>query len=215
MYIVSKKKNKKHVYCGKPSVLIETRQANGVSRWLHPSKAQNSEPKFARAIQSDQVSRMAAVSQSVATCSGLINHPGHAKLPFGPNGTKITNHNAVSVTCRRTRRAGIRCLAVRRVGTTYAASVGKDHHQLSVDDGVPQEPFLLSLFKETVWSLRSLFIFLLEQPSQLKYIEWPGFRSTLKTATLTLVLVALLIVALSSTDSALSYMLALILRRRP
>ncbi|XP_040365054.1 uncharacterized protein LOC112173978 isoform X2 [Rosa chinensis] len=211
MYIVSKKKNKKHVYCGKPSVLIETRQANGVSRWLHPSKAQNSEPKFARAIQSDQVSRvtenfdlssaktqllpgfyirglgwlrtaqdswllwgMAAVSQSVATCSGLINHPGHAKLPFGPNGTKITNHNAVSVTCRRTRRAGIRCLAVRRVGTTYAASVGKDHHQLSVDDGVPQEPFLLSLFKETVWSLRSLFIFLLEQPSQLKYIEWPA-----------------------------------------
>ncbi|XP_024164326.2 uncharacterized protein LOC112171361 [Rosa chinensis] len=132
---------------------------------------------------------MAAVSQSVATCSGLINHPGLVGQ-------------------------GLDVLAVRRVGTTYAASVGKDYHQLSVDDGVPQEPFLLSLFKETVWSFRSLFIFLLEQPSQLKYIEWPGFRSTLKTATLTLVLVALLIVALSSTDSALSYLLALIIRRK-
>ncbi|PRQ25017.1 putative protein translocase complex, SecE/Sec61-gamma subunit [Rosa chinensis] len=158
---------------------------------------------------------MAAVLQSVATCSGLIHHPGSAKLPFGNKGTKITNHSAVSVTCRRTRRAGIQCLAVHRVGTTYAASVGKDHQQLSIDDGVPQEPFLLSLFKEIVWSLRSLFIFLLEQPSQLKYIEWPGFRSTLKTAILTLVLVALLIVALSSTDSALSYLLALILRSKP
>lgn len=156
--------------------------------------------------------RMPVVSQSVASCSGLIHH---VKLPFGHKGTKINNYNAVSVTSSRILRAGIQCLPLRRVGTTYAASVGKDHHQLSFDDEIPQEPFLVSLFKETVWSLRSLFIFLLEQPSQLKYIEWPGFRSTLKTATLTLVLVALLIVALSSTDSALSYLLALILRRKP
>jgi hypothetical protein len=37
----------------------------------------------------------------------------------------------------------------------------------------------------------------------------------LKTATLTLVIVAVLIVALASVDSALSYTLALILRRTP
>lgn len=45
----------------------------------------------------------------------------------------------------------------------------------------------------------------------------PGFTSfmQLKTATLTLVLVALLIVALSSVDSALSFILALLLRRTP
>ncbi|KAK9944204.1 hypothetical protein M0R45_009782 [Rubus argutus] len=95
---------------------------------------------------------MPAVSQSVANCSDLICY---AKPPFGHKGTKINNYSAVS--------------PVRRVGTTYAASVGKDHHQLSFDDEVPQEPFLLSLFKETVWSLRSLFVFLLEQPSHLKY----------------------------------------------
>ncbi|PRQ25022.1 hypothetical protein RchiOBHm_Chr6g0278961 [Rosa chinensis] len=108
---------------------------------------------------------MAAVSQSVATCSGLY-HLSCKCVPI---------HEACY--CRLVGQ-GLDVLAVRRVGTTYAASVGKDYHQLSVDDGVPQEPFLLSLFKETVWSFRSLFIFLLEQPSQLKYIEWPGFRST-------------------------------------
>ncbi|WOL20149.1 hypothetical protein Cni_G28951 [Canna indica] len=62
-------------------------------------------------------------------------------------------------------------------------------------------------------SLRSVAVFLAEQPSQLKYIEWPTFQSTLKTATLTLVLVALLIVALSSIDSCLYYVLALLLRK--
>ncbi|KAA8515645.1 hypothetical protein F0562_018744 [Nyssa sinensis] len=64
-------------------------------------------------------------------------------------------------------------------------------------------------------ALNSLFVFLVERPSQLKYIEWPNFQSTLKTASLTLVLVALLIVALSSVHSALSYLLALLLRRTP
>lgn len=82
-----------------------------------------------------------------------------------------------------------------------------------------------------------------EQPSQLKYIEWPTFTTTvcavytksvfvvtyeefvpetlclfweqLKTATLSLFLVAVFIVALSSVDSALCYILALILRKSP
>ncbi|KAL4375202.1 hypothetical protein S245_017883 [Arachis hypogaea] len=94
----------------------------------------------------------------------------------------------------------------------YAASNG---HHLRSDDGLAQEPFLLTLIKETLWGLKSLFVFLVEQPSQLKYIEWPSFSSTLRTATLTLVLVALLIVALSTVDSALCYVLALFLRKAP
>lgn len=98
-----------------------------------------------------------------------------------------------------------------RMGFNHAS--GRDNQQLSFNDGWPPEPFFLSLIKETVWGLRSLLIFLAEQPSQLKYIEWPSFQSTLKTATLALVLVALLIVALSSVDSALSYILTLLLRR--
>ncbi|TQD75260.1 hypothetical protein C1H46_039223 [Malus baccata] len=164
---------------------------------------------------------MAAASQSVASyCSGLVHRSSHAKLPFGIrqcNGAKINNCNDVSVTSRRIVRGGrgIQYLTAHRVGTICAASVGRDHRQLRIDDDSPQEPYFLSLVKEAVWGLRSLFVFLVEQPSQLKYIEWPGFHSTLKTATFTLVLVALLIVALSSTDSALSYLLALILRRTP
>ncbi|KAM1233885.1 hypothetical protein ACFX13_003616 [Malus domestica] len=164
---------------------------------------------------------MAAASQSVASCcSGLVHRSSHAKLPFGIkqcNGAKINNCNDVLVTSRWIVRGGrgIQFLTAHRVGAICAASVGRDHRQLRIDDDSPQEPYFLSLVKEAVRGLRSLFVFLVEQPSQLKYIEWPGFRSTLKTATFTLVLVALLIVALSSTDSALSYLLALILRRTP
>lgn len=94
------------------------------------------------------------------------------------------------------------------------ASTGRNGHQgLFSEDRFDQEPFWLTMIKDTVWSLKSLAIFLAEQPSQLKYIEWPTFQSTLKTATLTLVLVALLIVALTSIDSFLCYILALLLRK--
>ncbi|KAF7833281.1 Subtilisin-like protease SBT5.3 [Senna tora] len=81
-------------------------------------------------------------------------------------------------------------------------SAARNDHRLSFDDELAQEPFWLSIIKETIWGVRSLFEFLVEQPSQLKYIEWPSFSNTLRTATLTLVLVALLIVALSSVDSS-------------
>lgn len=95
----------------------------------------------------------------------------------------------------------------------YIRSVGRNHHELTFDNNVSEEPFWSTLIKEFLWGLKSLLAFLAQQPSQLKYIEWPSFPSTLKTATLTLVLVALLIVALSSVDAGLSYLLALLLRR--
>ncbi|XP_010446356.1 PREDICTED: uncharacterized protein LOC104729156 [Camelina sativa] len=76
-----------------------------------------------------------------------------------------------------------------------------------------EEPLWLSLLRDIVWSTRSLLSFMAEQPSQLKYIEWPSFTSTLKTATLSLCLVAVFIVALSSVDAALCYILTMILRK--
>ncbi|KAJ4829549.1 hypothetical protein Tsubulata_017157 [Turnera subulata] len=97
----------------------------------------------------------------------------------------------------------------------HVLSVGRGYYQTRDEEDVPREPFWLTLFKDTTWALKSLFVFLIEQPRQLKYIEWPGFGNTVKTATLTLVLVALLIVALSSVDAVLCYLLALILRRAP
>ncbi|KAL9244833.1 hypothetical protein vseg_018554 [Gypsophila vaccaria] len=81
------------------------------------------------------------------------------------------------------------------------------------DEGFHEEPYLVHLVKESMRGSKELFDFLVQQPGQLKYIEWPSFKDTLRTATLTLVLVALLIVALASIDAALSFILALLLRR--
>ncbi|KAK9085910.1 hypothetical protein Sjap_026321 [Stephania japonica] len=94
------------------------------------------------------------------------------------------------------------------------AYVGRNGRELRLEeDGFDSEPFWVSLAKETFGGLRALVMFLVEQPKQLKYIEWPPFRSTLKTASLTLVLVAVLMVALFSVDAALSYLLAFVLRK--
>ncbi|CAK8533688.1 unnamed protein product [Lathyrus sativus] len=96
--------------------------------------------------------------------------------------------------------------------TSATSASRNDQQYISYDDSL-EEPVLLTLIKESLWGLRSLFVFLIEQPSQLKYIEWPSFSNTLRTATLTLVIVAFLLVALSSVDSALSYLLNLALRK--
>nr|XP_043624611.1 uncharacterized protein LOC122596145 isoform X2 [Erigeron canadensis] len=97
-------------------------------------------------------------------------------------------------------------------GAKYVLSAGSRNYEPSSHyDG--NRPFWLAPSQEFMRALKSVFVFLAEQPSQLKYIEWPGFQNTLKTATLTLVLVAMLIVVLSSVDSGLWYLLASILRK--
>nr|XP_010905623.1 uncharacterized protein LOC105032763 isoform X2 [Elaeis guineensis] len=97
---------------------------------------------------------------------------------------------------------------------THCATIGRNCHRAFLSENeFDHEPFWLSMIKDVGWSLKSLAIFLAEQPSQLRYIEWPTFQSTLKTSCLTLVLVAFLIVALSTVDSALCYILALLLRK--
>ncbi|KAM0949142.1 putative protein translocase complex, SecE/Sec61-gamma subunit [Dioscorea sansibarensis] len=95
----------------------------------------------------------------------------------------------------------------------YAANGGNGYRNLTTKDQFNNEPFWLSLIRDVVWSVRYLVDFLVEQPSQLKYIEWPQFGTTMKTAALTLVLVAILIVALATIDSGLCYILAFLLSR--
>uniref|UniRef100_A0A0E0EUC7 Uncharacterized protein n=1 Tax=Oryza meridionalis TaxID=40149 RepID=A0A0E0EUC7_9ORYZ len=82
--------------------------------------------------------------------------------------------------------------------------------QYQLDD---DEPLWLAVVRDITWGLRSFLGFLAEQPRQLKHLEWPGFRNTLRTATLTLILVAVFIVALSSVDAALCYILSWLLRK--
>ncbi|XP_073149651.1 uncharacterized protein [Henckelia pumila] len=101
----------------------------------------------------------------------------------------------------------------RQHGRTRILATRRDY-QPSYDNDSNTEPFWVNPLREAIWGVRTLLVFLIEQPSQLRYIEWPSFQRTLKTASLTLVLVALLIVALASVDSALSYLLALLLRRK-
>ncbi|ESQ53093.1 hypothetical protein EUTSA_v10026464mg [Eutrema salsugineum] len=106
-------------------------------------------------------------------------------------------------------------VSYKHVGGYCTVSVGLARQSPSFRDELPEEPLWLSLVWDIFWSTRSLFSFMAEQPSQLKFIEWPSFTTTLKTATLSLSLVAVFIVALSSVDSALCYILALILRKAP
>ncbi|KAJ6708054.1 TRANSMEMBRANE PROTEIN [Salix viminalis] len=122
---------------------------------------------------------------------------------------------AVRLECRRNPSRGFRFVPAKLSCDKHVLYAGRGPYQLSHEDDLPQKPFWLSFIKEAIWAWKALFVFLVEQPSQLKYIEWPGFQSTLRTAMLTLVLVALLIVALSSVDSVLCYVLALLLRRSP
>ncbi|XP_026408080.1 uncharacterized protein LOC113303270 [Papaver somniferum] len=110
--------------------------------------------------------------------------------------------------------SGLRVLnspVLRRNQMKCAVSSGANHQ--GFQDEFRSDPYWLTLIKEAIWGVRSLVLFLVEQPGQLRYIEWPSFQNTLKTATLTLVLVALLIVALASIDSVLCFLLALLLRK--
>ncbi|KQJ90474.1 uncharacterized protein LOC100838037 isoform X2 [Brachypodium distachyon] len=98
-----------------------------------------------------------------------------------------------------------KCLA-----SSGRGSQGLRTSQYQFDD---DEPLWLAMVRDFAAGLRSLVAFLAEQPRQLKHLEWPGFQNTLRTATLTLILVAVFIVALSSVDAALSYILSWLLRK--
>ncbi|XP_010531525.1 PREDICTED: uncharacterized protein LOC104807801 isoform X2 [Tarenaya hassleriana] len=144
---------------------------------------------------------------------GLIQL-GHPKLPHFRNQRAYSHGIRTSILNPFTILGGsVFYNQTKYVGCKSTVSVTATHQPLSSHDRLPPEPFWLSLLKDFIWSLRTLFSFLAEQPGQLKHVEWPSFKSTLKTATLSLVLVAVFIVALSSVDSALCYVLSLVLRK--
>lgn len=162
------------------------------------------------------------MGEEMASFSGLLSHfsvlhhyngnpmhPFRHRMSTGADNTDLVTCKFVPKWIPRSR---TQALHVDRVQPSFAMSSG-GYDGLRFDDEHQEEPFWLQLFKDTIRSLKSLLAFLAEQPGQLKYIEWPGFQYTLRTATLTLLLVAMLIVALSAVDSALAFMLAFILRK--
>ncbi|GJM98651.1 hypothetical protein PR202_ga15680 [Eleusine coracana subsp. coracana] len=132
--------------------------------------------------------------------------------------------------------AGIR-LSVKKCAA--ASDHGRQELRASEYQFDDDEPLWLAVLRDLAADLKGLVAFLAEQPRQLKYLEWPSFQNTvchlhctllcirplknwyivllkllnLKTATLTLALVAVFIVALSTVDAALCYILAWLLRK--
>ncbi|XP_057447498.1 uncharacterized protein LOC130739262 [Lotus japonicus] len=155
---------------------------------------------------------MEILSQSPVNYTGFL----HQGTPFLPSKfpVRVDYYRDVSRTPQMICRRKIKQERANHICSKFVTSAARNGRHLCYDD-LPQKPFLLTLIKDAFWGLKSLFEFLIEQPSQLKYVEWPSFSNTLRTATLTLVIVALLIVALSSVDSALYYLLALALRKSP
>ncbi|KAK7266184.1 hypothetical protein RIF29_18826 [Crotalaria pallida] len=144
-----------------------------------------------------------------ANYSGFLHPYLPSKLP-----ARIGYHKDVSLTPTMICGIKIKQKYTNHIRTKVLTSAARNDQYVSSGDGLPQEEsFLLTFVKDIIWGIRSLFVFLAEQPSQLKYIEWPSFGHTLRTAILTLALVAILIVALSSVDSVLYYVLALVLRK--
>lgn len=158
---------------------------------------------------------MAAVSGLLSNSSVLGHNIGNSMLSFRYQlSTEASARDLI--TCKFVpnwdSRPKIGSFCKNQVRPRFSMSRGGSYGLKFVDEN-DDEPLWLHLSKETIRALKSLLAFLVQQPGQLKYIEWPSFQDTLRTATLTLVLVAALIVALSSIDSTLSYVLALLLRK--
>ncbi|KNA14718.1 hypothetical protein SOVF_105000 [Spinacia oleracea] len=158
---------------------------------------------------------MATFSGMLSNSSVLGYNNGNPMLSFR-NRMSIEANTGGLVTCKFVPkwdlRAEIHYSHKKQVRPRFSMSRG-GKYGLKFDDECDDDPFWLHFSKETIRGLKSLVAFLVHQPGQLKYIEWPSFKDTLRTATLTLVLVAGLIVALSSIDAALSYVLALLLQK--
>ncbi|CAO2813716.1 unnamed protein product [Amaranthus hypochondriacus] len=155
------------------------------------------------------------MSGLLSNCSVLSHINGKAMVSFGYSMfTEAKNRDLI--TCnfvpKKISQVKIDSFGLEPIRSRFSMSKG-GNYGIKIDDECDEDPFWLCLLKDTIRGLKSLLAFLVEQPGQLKYIEWPSFQDTLRTATLTLILVAALIVALSSIDSALSYVLVLILRK--
>uniref|UniRef100_A0A7C9CZ12 Uncharacterized protein n=1 Tax=Opuntia streptacantha TaxID=393608 RepID=A0A7C9CZ12_OPUST len=158
---------------------------------------------------------MASFAVLLPHYSVLPHYNGDPMLPFRHRSSAGAN-TAELVMCKFVPkwipRSRTRAPSLERVQPSFAMSRG-GYDGLGFDDEHHEELSWSQLVEDTIRALKSLLAFLAEQPGQLKYIEWPGFQHTLRTAMLTLVLVAMLIVALSAVDSALAFMLAFILRK--
>ncbi|KAL8546885.1 hypothetical protein ACS0TY_006557 [Phlomoides rotata] len=130
---------------------------------------------------------METLSGPVLSFSGskiLPNGAVYSKMPFRFH-RRDTNrfskfHFQTAVASRRlTQNQSFQMLYLhnRSSATTHISSAGRNY-ELNYDDDSRTKPFWLNMIQEAIWNTRSLLLFIAEQPSQLKYIEWPSFQST-------------------------------------
>lgn len=76
-----------------------------------------------------------------------------------------------------------------------------------------EDPVWLWVFKSWNSGIKATLQFLWKQPGQIKYIEWPSVKSTVKMALLTLVVVMFLMVFLYTVDSLFRHLLKSSMKR--
>ncbi|KAL6570199.1 hypothetical protein OROMI_014713 [Orobanche minor] len=127
----------------------------------------------------------------MATFSGLIlNFSGIKSLPIGADHAKMpfpsNNHDtfgfsksrcSVAIFSRKIPNHPFQYFHQGCSRTTKNLS-SRRNYQLDYKDDTHTEPFWLNFIREAIWTVGSLLLFLVEQPRQLKYIEWPSFQST-------------------------------------
>ncbi|BBN14001.1 hypothetical protein MPTK1_6g08090 [Marchantia polymorpha subsp. ruderalis] len=97
-----------------------------------------------------------------------------------------------------------------------AAAASYRRPSYSQPEGTPEgTPAWFWLINQLLSWTSSAGRFLLEQPGQLQFIEWPTVNTVVRMAVLTLIVVTCLIVLLATIDSTMSFVLASLLRRVP
>ncbi|OVA03247.1 hypothetical protein BVC80_8977g18 [Macleaya cordata] len=118
----------------------------------------------------------------MADFSGLVSLSS-PKLPLQLQRFKVTGFNGFKrVPLVSHQISGLRVLNSLRLQNNQikcAVSSGRNPQELSFQDDFRSDPFWLTLIKEAMCGLRFLVVFLVEQPGQLRYIEWPSFQSTI------------------------------------
>lgn len=93
------------------------------------------------------------------------------------------------------------------------ASPRRPNYHQHFDEDVSPSNLFLDIIQSIFRDVRSGLMFLLEQPGELKYLEFPSLQSAGTMALFTIAVVMVLIVFLATVDSGFSSVVASVFRR--
>ncbi|XP_042376464.1 uncharacterized protein LOC121970089 isoform X11 [Zingiber officinale] len=112
----------------------------------------------------------------MAIAGGITPRSGFGPLLFKPSTVSIPIYQLWKTNSFNVGQAMIKSILGSKL--ICASLRSNDHPRLSYGGDFDNEPFWKTMVKDIAWSLKSVAVFLAEQPSQIKYIEWPTFQST-------------------------------------